>query len=115
MKYKTYKTLVVLKALLQGQELEYLGIPISILQEAQIVFKLQKSDSLHSKTWEDHFVKCDITLNEFIMWINHMSDDEINIIAANVALNDLKISGRKSRNLPKLPPEGLGGSGETRG
>ena len=84
-KMNKHNALIVLKALLAGHEFEYYNNILTMLDE-QMVFKLEKHSN---NTVSDHYVGCDMTVTHFIKWTSEMSEDNITILVANMALNSI--------------------------
>ncbi len=82
------KSIIVLEALFQGQEIELEITPkikhrITMDNDELKIIALQVSKD----SQEEVLLGCQLEVNEFIKICNKLSDEEISIIAANIALN----------------------------
>lgn len=88
---KESKSVIVLRALLQGHDVVWHSRELSIIRDAGghacVVVRGQKLD-LSSGESREVYVGLDLTLAEFINWCEEMADKDVCTLAANCALTD---------------------------
>ena len=86
------KSIIVLEALFNGQELEVeisVGIKhkIALIDNSLKIIALKSDDSLNN--FEEVYLSCDLSINSFIDMCNKIPDKDVAIICANLALNKI--------------------------
>lgn len=86
------KSIIVLEALFNGQELEVeisVGIKhkIALIDNSLKIIALKSGDSLNN--FEEVYLSCDLSINSFIDMCNKIPDKDVAIICANLALNKI--------------------------